>query len=477
MQTSWIENRGVPSNAGSEIAVVNPATEAVIDTIPQGSADDVDAAVAAARKAQPAWAGLSPVARRNSLRAVADRMRERLPELARLLTIENGKPLPQAAGEVNAAIDMLLSFAELGVHLRSGNQGATEGELMFQHREARGVAACIVPWNYPLATGIGNVIPNLVVGNTVVWKPSEKTPLASRALVETCFAGLPPGVVNMVLGDGPNAGERLVRHDGVDVIAFIGSERTGRRIGESCGRLLKKCVLELGGKDPLIVDETVDVRAAARLAAEATYANAGQICTSTERLYVQRRIFEPFIEALLRESAAIRLGDGMEEGVQMGPLVDHLQLAKVVAHAEDAIRAGAEARCGGRRLERRGFFFPPTVLTGIDRKMLLMDEETFGPIAPVMPFDEFDEAIALANDCRYGLAAIVCTTSAPRSIKAIQSLKAGMVKINTMRGRTAGATSEPFKASGIGHGYGIEMLQELSVQKSVHWRGAPPGSA
>ncbi len=473
MQANWIDNRATESNSNEEVAVVNPATEEIIDTIPAGSAADVETAVAAARRAQPGWAALSPIGRKNALRAVAAGIREHLPRIARLLTIENGKPLPQAAGEVNAAIDMVLSFAELGVHLRSGNQGAPSGELMFQHREARGVAACIVPWNYPLATGMGNIIPNLVVGNTVVWKPSEKTPLSSRLLIETCFASLPRGVINMVLGDGPRAGEHLVTHPGIDVVAFIGSERTGRRIGEICGRMLKKVVLELGGKDPLIVDETVDIKAAARLAAEATYANAGQICTSTERLYVQRRIFEPFLDALAAESAAIRLGDGLADGTQMGPLVDHLQLKKVAAHAEDAVRAGAEVRCGGARLDRKGYFFPPTILTGIERSMLLMDEETFGPIAPVMPYDEFDEAIAMANDCRYGLSAIVCTTNASRAIKAIQQLKAGMIKINTMRGRTAGATSEPFKASGIGHGYGIEMLQELTVQKAVHWRGEP----
>jgi len=476
MQTCWIDNRAAPSHSGDEIAVVNPVDESVVDSIPKGSAADADAAVAAARAAQPAWAALSPVTRRNMLRTVADRIRAQSDPLSRLLTIENGKPLAQAASEINGAIDMILSFAELGVHVRSGSQGAPGGELMFQHREPRGVAACIVPWNYPLATGMGNIAPNLAIGNTVVWKPSEKTPLSSRLMVETCFSSLPPGVINLVLGDGPNAGEPLVLHEGVDVVAFIGSERTGRRIGESCGRALKKCVLELGGKDPLIVDETVDVRAAARLAAEATYANAGQICTSTERIYVHRGIFEPFIDALLAESSAIRVGDGLEAGTQMGPLVDHLQLAKVAEHASEAMRAGAEARCGGARMDRRGYFFPPTVLTGIRRDMLLMSEETFGPIAPVIPFDDFDEAIMLANDSRYGLAAIVCTTSAPRAIHAIQGIKAGMVKINTMRGRTPGATSEPFKGSGIGHGYGMEMLHELSVQKAVHWRGAPPAA-
>lgn len=473
MQTNWINKKAVASDSADEIAVVDPATEETIDTIPKGSAADVEVAVAAARAAQPAWAALAPTQRKGALRAVAQRLREQQDDIARLLTRENGKPLAQARGEVSGAIDLTLSFAELVVHLRSGNEGGPTGDLVFQHRMPRGVAACIVPWNYPIAVGIENVVPNLAVGNTVVWKPSEKTPLSSRLLIERVFAELPAGVVNMVLGDGPNAGEPLVRHAEVNLVVFVGSERTGRRIGEICGAAIKKCVLELGGKDPLIVDETVDVQAAARLAAEATYTNAGQICTSTERLYVQRRIFDDFLSALTREAEKIRIGGGLEDGTEMGPLVDHLQLEKVIAHVNDAVARGAKVECGGARLNRKGYFYPPTVLTGITADMLLMDEETFGPVAPTMPFDDFDEAIALANATRYGLAAIVCTTSAPRAIKAIQELDAGMVKLNTMRGKAPGATSEPFKASGLGHGYGVELFYELTRQKSVHWRGQP----
>jgi acyl-CoA reductase-like NAD-dependent aldehyde dehydrogenase len=473
MQTHWIDNKAVASESSEAIAIINPANEQTLDTIPRGHRADAERATASAIRAQPGWEALSPTERKNALKKIGVAMQAQLEDLARLLTQENGKTLAQSRGEINAAIDLLNSFAELGVHLRSGYEGAPAGELVFQHRQARGVAACIVPWNYPIMTGIGNVIPNLVVGNTVVWKPSEKTPLSSRMLVERCFASLPPGVVNLLLGDGPNAGEPLVVHPAINVVAFIGSERTGRRIGETCGRMLKKCVLELGGKDPLIVDETVNIKAAARLAAEATYTNAGQICTSTERLYVHRSVMDAFITALVEESRTLRLGDGLEAGTQMGPLVDHLQLGKVEEQVKQAVGAGAQVHCGGGRLERTGFFFPPTVMTGIRRDMLLMEEETFGPIAPVMPFDDFDEAIALANDCTYGLAAIVCTTSAPRAIKALQSIQAGMIKINTMRGRAPGSTSEPFKASGIGHGYGVEMLYELSIQKSVHWRGEP----
>jgi acyl-CoA reductase-like NAD-dependent aldehyde dehydrogenase len=473
MKQNWIEARPMPSHSTDEIAVRNPATEEIIDTVPRGCSDDVDAAVAAARKAQPGWAALSPSLRRNALRGVIARLKEHAEPIARLLTTENGKPLAQARAEVGTAIEVSTQFAEMVVHLRSGNQGAPAGELVFQHRLPRGVVGCIVPWNFPIAVGLENVIPSLAVGNAVVWKPSEKTPLASLYIAEHCFGDLPAGTVNLVTGDGSGAGEPLIHHDDVDAIVFVGSERTGRHIAEVCGRTIKKLVLELGGKDPLIVDDTVDVAAAARLAAEASYGNAGQICTSTERLYVQRGVFDRFLEELSTISTAMKLGNGLDDGVQMGPMVDDVTMQKVIGHVDDAVRQGATVHTGGRRLDRRGYYFPPTVMTGIDRGMLLMNEETFGPVAPVMPFDDFDEAIALANDCRYGLAAIVCTTSAPRAIKAIQSLDAGMVKINAMRGKAPGATSEPFKASGLGHGYGIEILYELTRQKSVHWRSEP----
>jgi acyl-CoA reductase-like NAD-dependent aldehyde dehydrogenase len=470
MQTNWIGGTAVRSAGSGGIDVINPAREESIDAIPQGSREDAEAAVAAAKSAARAWGRSAPAQRRKALRAAAARLAARRDDIARLLTLENGKPLSDSGHEVDACVDITLAFAELVVHARSGLQGGADAELIFQNRDPRGVAACITPWNYPLAVAIECVVPNLAAGNTVVWKPSEKTPLACRLMGEVMFADLPPGVFNIVLGDGRHAGEALVSHPDVAVVVFVGSERTGRHIAGLCGPDLRKCVLELGGKDPFIVDETVDPDAAAKLAASAAYTNAGQICTSTERLYVHRKVFDPFCDALVRHSGAIRVGDGLEPETQMGPLVDDLQLGKVVSHVDAAVAGGAEIRCGGARPNRVGYFYPPTVVTGIDHGMALMTEETFGPIAPVMPFDDFDEAIALANDCRYGLGAIVCTTSAPRAMQAIREIQAGMVKVNTNRGKAPGATSEPYKGSGTGHGYGIEFLFELTRQKSVHWR-------
>jgi acyl-CoA reductase-like NAD-dependent aldehyde dehydrogenase len=326
-------------------------------------------------------------------------------------------------------------------------------------------------WNYPLATAFGNVVPALAAGNTVVWKPSEKTPLTSRWVIESVFGDLPPSVANMVLGDGM-VGQALVRHPDVDVIAFIGSEGVGRKIGETCGRMLKKAILELGGKDPMIVDETVDVRRAAKFAASAAFVNAGQICTSTERIYVHRSIYDAFADALVAEAKGLVVGDGRKAATQMGPLIDLRQLEKVAAQVSEAVTKGAQLHCGGVRLNRPGFFFPPTVLGEAPGDIRLMRDETFGPIAPLFPFTDFDEALALANDSSFGLASIVLTKSAPRAIKALQGLKVGTVKINTMRGRAPGAVSEPVKGSGFGHGSGMEILPELTRQKAVHWRGS-----
>lgn len=472
MQSHWIDGTPAPSIGTEAMTILNPATERPLDRIPRGHRDDVDRAVAAARDAFPAWTALSPTSRKGLLRSIAVNLAQERDVYAEMLTAENGKPLADSKAEIQACIDVTYGYAELAVHLRSGNQGAPAGELNFQHREARGVVGCIVPWNFPLATAFGNVIPALAAGNTVVWKPSEKTPLTSRAIVEKAFCDLPRGVVNMVLGDGESVGQALVRHPDVDVIAFIGSEPVGRKIGETCGRMLKKAILELGGKDALIVDETVDVRRAAKFAATAAFANAGQICTSTERIYVQRSVYDAFADALVKEAEAVVVGDGLDAKTQMGPLIDLGQLEKVAGQVSDAVSLGAELRCGGVRLNRPGFFFPPTVLGQVSSEVALMREETFGPVAPLFPFSDFDEALALANVSDFGLAAIVLTESAPRAIKALQSLKVGTVKINTMRGRAPGAASEPMKGSGIGHGSGIDILLELTRQKAVHWRGA-----
>lgn len=470
MLTNWIDGRAQKSLSVDAIEVINPATEEVIESIPRGVAGDSDAAVQSAAAAQSGWAALSPAERVRAFDSLLVKYEDHRDRIADILAKENGKPRAKAMFEVDMFLRLLRENIDLSIHIRSGVQGAAAGDLNFQHRQPRGVAACIIPWNFPLLAAVEVIVPNLVIGNTVVWKPSEKTPLSSRYMAEHIFGDLPPGVLNLVLGDGLTVGEPLVQHPRTDLVCFIGSEPTGRRIGAFCGQALKKCILELGGKDAMIVDETVSPRDAARLAALAAFENTGQICTSTERIYVHSSIFDEFVGHLTGEAEKIKIGGSHDPESRLGPMTDKAQLEKVASQVERAVAAGAKVHTGGRKPDSVGYFFPPTVLTHVSHDMDIMKEETFGPIAPVMAFDDFDQAIAMANDTRFGLAAIVCTDSGARGIQALQQLNAGMVKINTLRGKAHGATSEPFGASGIGHGYGTEFFHEITRQKSVHWR-------
>ena len=474
MEKHWIGGQWQDSSDVGSMPVINPATEEVLADIPLGTVADADAAVFHARAATRQWAGLGPSGRRPILAEAAHRIQQGADAIARILTAENGKPLPQARAEVMGAANWLREFSELAVHYRVGSQSASADELVFQRWEPRGVAACIIPWNFPLQIAMEALAPNLAVGNTVVIKPSEKTPLSLALMVSTAFGHLPSGVLNLLLGDGTHAGEALIQHPGVDVVMFVGSVRTGRHVGEVSGAKTRKAILELGGKDAFIVDRDVNIQAAARLVADSCFANSGQICTSTERVFVHAEILDEFLDALVSITEAYRMGDGTEDGVDLGPLVDHLQLATVERHVIDAVAKGAKVIAGGERLPRSGYFFPPTIILLPEQdQSLLMRQETFGPVAPVVPFDTFDQAIALANDSTYGLASVVYSNDANHVMQAIEELKTGMVKINARRGKAPGATSEPFGASGVGYGYGSEVLAELTRQKSIQWRKMP----
>lgn len=469
VQTHWIAGRSLPAEASETLEVTNPASGECLTTIPLAGQAEADLAVNSARDARDAWGSTSPSHRFALLTEAADRIKGHAMELATLLVMENGKPLHQAQGEVSAAIANLRQVASLAVHLRSGAQQSGAGQLNYQNRKPRGVAACIVPWNFPVALALENVGANLAVGNTVVLKPSEKTPLATRRLIEIGFGELPEGVCNVLLGDG-DAGRALVADSRVDVVVFVGSVAVGREISHVAGERWAKLILELGGNDPFIVDDTVDIGRAVDFAVRAKYTNAGQICTTPERFFVQRGVFDQFVERFVEASNRLHLGDGLDVGVDMGPLIDERHRDKVHRTVQDAVVGGAQLLCGGAPVPGAGAFYPATVLTNVAADADLLRDETFGPVSPVARYEDFDEALQQANDSRFGLASIVCTTDARRAVRAQEVLRAGMVKINTMRGKAPGATSEPFGDSGIGHGYGNELLQELTRQQSVHWQ-------
>ncbi len=457
---------------GSEtIDVTDPATGEVVGTIPAGGEADADAAVCAARAAAPDWARRDPAERGELLKACARVLRGAVDELAEIQTRENGKPLADSAAGVEAGIGAIEQYAEIGPLHRGAALAGSWGAVDTMVPEPRGVAALIVPWNDPVAIASGQIAAALVTGNTAVFKPSERTPLSGARLVE--LMELPPGVLNLLLGDG-RAGQALVEHPGVDVALHTGSVETGRQIAATCASQLgRKALLELGGKDPLVIDEGVDPRWAAEQAASGAFANAGQVCTSVERIYVHRSLAAPFIDALVREAESITVGNGMDPATEMGPLVDDRQVDVVHRHVSDAAAAGARVATGGEPADAPGSFYPPTVLTDVDGSMAIMREETFGPVVPVQVVGSFEEGLELASATEYGLAASVLTPSLQNAQRAARELPVGTLKINSVWGGAPGGGAEPRGVSGTGYGYGPELLDELTRTKVIHMEPAP----
>ncbi len=470
--TQWIGGSDTKSKIGDTLPVYDPSNETLIAHVPRGCAADAEEAIKIARNAQCAWADLSVTDRAAQLREGINGIQDNRNSIAELLTRENGKPLANARAEIDAALRIAGSLIELGMHLSGRQMGAACDELLFQHCRPRGVAVCISTWNAPILVALEMVTANLIVGNTVILKTSERAPLATRRALETAFGDLPPGVISVLSGNGPNLGEPLVRHSDVDIVCFVGSVGVGRQIGKIAGERIRKAILELGGKDALIVDDTVDLAAAARLAASSCFANTGQICTSVERIYVMESVHDQFVEHLINIAQALKIGPGMDRSTEIGPLIDQSILDRVEQHIHDAVDAGAKVGTGGNQIARSGYFFPPTVLTRVTDEMTMMQEETFGPIAPILAVKSFEEAIGRSNNSEFGLSTIVCTNSAPRAIRAIHQLNSGMIKINASRGQIGACPAEPSKDSGLGMGHGIDFLQELVYRKSVHWKGS-----
>src|SRR5829696_994235 len=386
----------------------DPPTGEIVGAIPAGSPEAADCAVRAARAAAREWARTDPAERAAVLKAGARRVREHSRELAELQTREGGKPIGDSLGGVEAGIGAIEQYAELGpLHRGRSLQGGWGAADLMVH-EPRGVVALLVPWNDPIAVAAGQIAAGLVTGNAVVFKPSEKTPLSAQRLVE--LLDVPGGALQLLHGDA-RAGRPLAAHPGVDLVLHTGSVQTGREVAEACAGRLGKALLELGGKDALIVDEGVDPDWAAGEAASGAFANAGQVCTSVERIFVHRAVAEPFLEALTRRARALRVGPGMEPETELGPLIDDDQRAWVHRHVEDARHAGAELRCGGEVPEGPGSFYPPTVIAGVPADAPLMAQETFGPVAAVRVVDSFGEALSEAARTEYGLGATVLTPS------------------------------------------------------------------
>jgi acyl-CoA reductase-like NAD-dependent aldehyde dehydrogenase len=461
---------GIPADEWIDKA--DPADDSLIGRIPVSSAPAVSAAVAAARAAAPGWAGTAPAARAAAIHQAARAVEERADDLAWLTTREMGRPVAQARASVDAGVATLHQYAELGPLHRGRSLAGEHGATDLMAYEPRGVAAVITPWNDPVAVSCGLLGAALVTGNTVVYKPSERTP-GTGWLLGRIIAGVLPADVLTTLSGGPAVGGRLV-DEPVDVIAHVGSSATGRRIARAAALTGAVLLRENGGKDPLIVDADVDPAWAAEQAATGAFANAGQLCVAVERIYVHDRIAADFLDELTKRAEQIQLGPGWDPGSELGPLVDRALRDLVHDQVREAVAAGALVRCGGELPDGPGAFYPPTVLAGCTERMAVLREETFGPVAPVVTVGSFEEALDRAGTGDYGLAASVLTGSMAHAQRAWRELPVGTVKINDVFGGAPGGAAQPRRGSGMGFGYGPELLDEFTATKVVHL--APPPS-
>lgn len=465
---SFVNGQWVGATSGATFEVVNPATGQVVESVADLSAADCVKAIDAAEAAFPAWAGLTAKERSAILRRWFNIMTEHTEELAHLITEEMGKPLAEARGEVAYGASFIDWFAEEGRRIY--------GDVIAPHmtdkrilaiKQPVGVVVAITPWNFPLAMITRKVSPAIAAGCTVVIKPSEDTPLTALAVCELARqAGIPDGVINCVTGmDAPAIGQVLTGDSRVRKVTFTGSTQVGKILYRQCADSVKKISLELGGNAPFIVFDDADLDAAVDGAMLCKFRNAGQTCVCANRILVQSGIHDRFVEAFTKRVKAMKVADGKTEGSDVGPLINADGKAKVEAHVEDALSKGATAICGGESHEAGPLFYSPTVLVGVTKDMLMASEETFGPVAPIYRFDQEAEAIALANDTQYGLAAYFYTEDLSRTFRVYEALDYGIIGVNTGIISTEVAPFGGVKESGLGREGGPHGIDEFLETK------------
>jgi acyl-CoA reductase-like NAD-dependent aldehyde dehydrogenase len=455
----------------------NPARwSELLGTFPRSGSEDVEDAVAAARAAYRAWRATPPPSRGEILLRTGLLLQERKEDLARTMTREMGKVLEEARGDVQEAIDMAFFAAGLG-RRPFGETIPSElpDKICFTWREPLGVAGVITPWNFPVAVPSWKLFPALMAGNTIVFKPAEDTPLCGLRLAQAVVdAGLPPGVLNVVHGSGPEAGAPLVAHPDVSCLSFTGSTEVGRRIGAECGRSLKRVGLELGGKNAIVVMDDASLELAVDGAVWAAFGTTGQRCTAASRMIVQRGVAADFVDSLKERAQALRIGDGLQEAVQVGPIVNERQLQRVHGYTEVARDERATVLTGGEVLSEgelaAGWFYPPTIFTDVRPEMRVAREEIFGPTTSVMVVDSLEQALEYANATAYGLSLSIYTNDVGRAFRAMRELESGIVYVNAP---TIGAEIQlPFggvKQTGNGHREaGTTAMDEFTEWKSIY---------
>jgi betaine-aldehyde dehydrogenase len=455
---------------GAAIEVENPFTEETIATVGSPSDEQLDAAIGAARKASREWMRMPAVDRGELLHEVANRIEGRTDELAEAMTLEGGKPLIENADEISWVVACFRYYAEIGRDSAGRVIPSIEStQLAMVLKEPHGVWGCIVPWNYPLLLLAWKLAPALAAGNATVCKPSEITPV-STLMLAPCLDHLPAGVVNLVAGAG-DVGAAITADPRVDGVAFTGSVETGKKVGHACMDRVARVNLEMGGKDPFIIcsDIAPHLDVAARGGAWAAYLNAGQVCTSSERFYVLEDVYDDYVSAFVDVAKGLVVGDPMAKDTDLGPMVSAAQRAKVAAQVEAAVGSGAELLVGGDAAGNdRGHFYSPAVVTGADASTALLSEETFGPVAPLVPVKSLDEAIELANSTPYGLGANIYTGDFKTILRCMREVKAGTVWFNDPLTDNDAGPFGGFKQSGLGRELGREGLEAFQETKHVH---------
>jgi aminomuconate-semialdehyde/2-hydroxymuconate-6-semialdehyde dehydrogenase len=466
---NFIGGEFVPPTGGKYFEDINPATEEWIAEVPDSDASDIDRAVAAARAAFPAWSRTPAAERSKLLLRLADLIERNFDELARLESCDNGKAISLARRlDIPRAIQNFQFFATAILHQTSEAHMTDGVALNYTLRQPLGVVGLISPWNLPLYLLSWKIAPAIAAGNTCVAKPSEMTPLTANRLAELSVgAGIPAGVINIVHGIGSKAGRALTAHDGVAAISFTGGTVTGAGVAANAAPRFKKISLELGGKNPTIIFADADLNEAVPEAIRAAFWNQGEICLCGSRIFVERPIYDRFVSDFVKRTQALIIGDPLDEQTQIGALISAAHLDKVMGYIKLARKEGGTIATGGRRVDRKGYFVEPTVITGLGCDCRVLQEEIFGPVVTITPFEDESEAIAFANSTKYGLASSVWTRDLQRAHRVAAAIDTGTVWINCWLLRDLRVPFGGMKESGVGREGGVDSLEFFTEAKNV----------